>query len=77
MIREGVLRWFHFRLCGWVGDHAPAGLVFQCVLRTYDRCYRESIGGSESVTAETLLNESGRWADEAWRKARTQSGVER
>jgi hypothetical protein len=65
MIREGILRWFHFRLCAWIGGHAPAGLVFQCVLRAFDRCTREK---GVHFTSEYLLNESGQWAEDACKK---------
>ena len=67
MIREGFRRWFHFRLCGWIGDHAPAGLVFQCVLRAYARMYRSH---TRDLSAAELLNASGRWAEDACKKER-------
>jgi hypothetical protein len=69
MIREGIKRWFHFRLCGWIGDHAPAGLVFQCVLRAYARRLRD-INKQMHFSAEELLDESGRWAEAACKPRR-------
>jgi hypothetical protein len=59
-MRERLRRWFHFQLCGWIGNHAPEGLVFQCVLRTYGKEYRKN----PYMTAADMLNNSERRAED-------------
>jgi hypothetical protein len=63
---ETLRRWWHFRACGWVADHAPEGLIFNCVLRAYGREFRRHPDPLR-MTAEHLLNRSGDRAEAAAR----------